>query len=66
MMTETIEADTNEMLTETIAAPQVYVPSRPSDATEEQRLRLMEISGTHDFWSQPGEDIYTLDDGEPV
>jgi hypothetical protein len=28
-------------------------------------MRLAEASGAFDFWNDPAEDIYTLDDGEP-
>jgi hypothetical protein len=27
---------------------------------------LAEIGGAFDFWADAGEDIYTLDDGEPL
>ena len=29
-------------------------------------MRSLEQSGTFDFWKEPGEDIYSLEDGEPV
>jgi hypothetical protein len=29
-------------------------------------MRLAESGGAFDFWREEGEDIYTLDDGEPV
>ncbi len=38
----------------------------PADPTPEQVMRLVETSGTLDFWEDPGEDIYTLEDGEPL
>ena len=30
------------------------------------RMRIVEVSGTLDFWDRPEEDIYSLEDGEPV
>ena len=36
------------------------------EPTARQRLRLIELSGTLDFWDRDEEDIYTLDDGEPL
>ena len=41
-------------------------PEVPSDPTPEQRMRIVEVSGTLDFWDRPEEDVYTLADGEPV
>jgi hypothetical protein len=29
-------------------------------------MRLAELGGAFDFWREEGEDIYTLEDGEPV
>jgi hypothetical protein len=29
-------------------------------------MRLAETGGAFDFWNDPGEDIYSMDDGEPV
>ena len=29
-------------------------------------MRIVEVSGTLDFWDRPEEDIYSLEDGEPV
>lgn len=29
-------------------------------------MRLAEQGGSFDFWKEPGEDIYTMLDGEPV
>ncbi len=36
------------------------------DPTREQELRLAETSGNLAFWDDPGEDVYSLEDGEPV
>lgn len=29
-------------------------------------MRLAEAGGAFDFWLDPGEDIYTINDGEPL
>ncbi len=34
--------------------------------TIDQRMKIVEQSGVLDFWDDPREDIYTLDDGEAV
>lgn len=38
----------------------------PLDPTVDQRMRIVEVSGTLDFWDRPEEDIYSLEDGDPV
>lgn len=40
--------------------------ARPDEPTEKQRMRLLDSSGTFDFWNDPGEDIYSESDGEAV
>jgi hypothetical protein len=45
------------------AVPMVRIPTEPDDA---QTLRLIECSGSLDFWNRPEEDGYTADDGEPL
>jgi hypothetical protein len=52
--------------TETIASSHVYVPLVPPDPTAEQNLRIIESSGAFDFWNDPQEDIYSLNDGQPI
>ena len=39
--------------------------SDPSDDTI-LWMRLAERSGSLDFWTSPGEDVYTEDDGTPI
>lgn len=53
---------------ETAASPGIiYVPAPPpSDPTSEQYLRAIETSGVVSFWERPEEDVYSLEDGEPV
>jgi hypothetical protein len=29
-------------------------------------MRLMEQGGAFDFWKEPGEDVYSAEDGEPA
>ena len=43
-----------------------HVPDVSSDPTPEHRMRIVEVSGVLDFWDQADEDIYSLEDGEPV
>ena len=38
----------------------------PSDPTSTQCMRLVELSGTLDFWDDPQEDIYSPEDGDPL
>ncbi len=58
--------ETNEDASETFAVPPCVHVSPPSDPTTEQAMRLVELSGSLDFWDRPEEDIYTLDDGRPI
>ena len=44
----------------------IFLTVGPEDATRSQWMRLQECSGAFDFWNDPGEDIYTEADGEPV
>ena len=37
-----------------------------SDPTSEQLMRIVEQSGTLDFWDNPAEDLYSEEDGRPV
>jgi hypothetical protein len=54
----------DEQQTETFSThPPVSIVSDP---TVEQSMRIIEISGTLDFWDDPSEDIYSLEDGEPL
>lgn len=48
----------HDVLTKTITAP--------PDPTPAQRIAIVEVSGTLDFWDHPEEDIYSEDDGTPV
>lgn len=47
--------------------PPVWISSDSLlDPTSTQRMRIIEVSGTLDFWDRPEEDIYSLEDGEPL
>lgn len=37
-----------------------------ADATRLQWMKLTETSPGFDFWNHPDEDIYSLEDGEPI
>ncbi len=45
-------------------ACQIWVEE--SDPTPDQSMRLVELSGSLDFWLDAAEDIYGPDDGTPV
>lgn len=38
----------------------------PSDATPQQRMKIVEASGTLDFWNDPSEDGYNFSDNRSV
>lgn len=40
--------------------------SSPCEPSRVQWMRIQETSCAFDFWNRPEEDIYTIDDGEPV
>lgn len=44
----------------------VSILDAPSDPTPEQRMRIIEVSGTLDFWDRAEEDIYSPEDGDPA
>ena len=37
-----------------------------SEPTAKQRMRLIELSGVLDFWDNPSEDVYSVEDGDPI
>jgi hypothetical protein len=45
---------------------EITVEMQEDDATTLAIMRLAEQSGAFDFWQEEGEDIYSIDDGEPV
>jgi hypothetical protein len=57
---------THELQVTTTSTDAHLVKFPPEDPTIEQRMRLMESSGTLEFWNRPEEDGYTCGDGEPV
>ena len=56
----------NELITTVVNQPIWILSPNPSEPTSEQRMRLLESSGALDFWSAPEEDIYSIDDGDPI
>jgi hypothetical protein len=38
----------------------------PPDATVRDQMNIVEASGSLDFWNDPAEDIYSMDDGDAV
>jgi len=53
-------------ISETRGGSFVSVSNIDDEPTLEQRLALIQESGAFAFWDRPGEDIYTLEDGEPL
>ena len=51
---------------ETIVLNRLITVSAPSDPTPNQMMRIVETSGTLDFWEDPAEDIYSSEDGQPL
>ena len=60
------EIGEDEPVTTGARRPIRFFSDGPSEPTSEQRMRIVEASGTLDFWDRPEEDIYSLEDGEPV
>jgi alpha-D-ribose 1-methylphosphonate 5-triphosphate diphosphatase PhnM len=44
----------------------IAVESHDDDTPTLAMMRLADQSGAFDFWLEDGEDIYSIDDGEPV
>jgi hypothetical protein len=38
----------------------------PYELPTEAMMKLAEVSGSFDFWNDCGEDVYSVEDGEPV
>lgn len=60
-ITRNIEKDCTR---QNLMAVTIVVP--PDDPTPEQRMAIVEASGSLSFWDEPEEDIYSDDDGQPV
>jgi hypothetical protein len=45
---------------------QIELQLREDDVSTWSLMQLAEQSGAFDFWKEGGEDIYSLEDGEPV
>jgi predicted DNA-binding antitoxin AbrB/MazE fold protein len=63
---EPLELADNEIVSLAIDAPVSPLANSRDEPTNDQLLRLAEESGVVDFWFADSEDIYTLDDGEPI
>jgi hypothetical protein len=51
---------------ETRSSAQWVTISYPADPPPDQVLRLLESSGSLDFWESPDEDVYSPEDGTPL
>ncbi|MFQ5411857.1 MAG: hypothetical protein ACE5EC_06150 [Phycisphaerae bacterium] len=60
------DIDANEMLDTTAEGSVFAIINTPSEPTTQQGMRLIEISGSLDFWNDEDEDLYTADDGRPL
>jgi hypothetical protein len=45
---------------------QIELQLREDDGSTLSLMQLAEQSGAFDFWQEEGEDIYSLEDGEPI
>jgi hypothetical protein len=45
---------------------EITVQTQEDDVPTLGIMRLAEQSGAFDFWQEEGEDIYSIEDGEPV
>lgn len=62
-MPELAASDTVTLRSEAVPVP---VRERADEVSALQRIKIVEASGTLDFWDDPKEDVYTHDDGHPV
>lgn len=60
------EAEVSETLTDASDSATLVINEAPIDPGEAQILRAVEQCGAFDFWLDPSEDCYTLEDGEPA
>jgi hypothetical protein len=44
----------------------VVVQSADDESSTPNIMRLAETGGAFDFWKAPGEDVYSVQDGEPI
>jgi len=44
----------------------VVVHGTDDDLSTQAMMRLAETGGAFDFWDAPGEEIYSVHDGEPI
>jgi hypothetical protein len=58
-----LRVDASKLLTTSSSSYERRVHDEP---TVNERHRMLENGGSLDFWNDPAEDIYTMDDGEPA
>jgi hypothetical protein len=51
---------------EFILAKAAVEKAKPLEATDKEILRAIEASGSLDFYYDDSQDVYTLEDGEPL
>lgn len=61
-----LAASEAEIPTETVSGSIQQIIPIPNDPSREQVMKLIESSGTLDFWYRNEEDGYTEEDGEPA
>lgn len=56
----------DEFQTQTVYIRYARTIVHPEDASTIDQMNAIEVSGTLDFWNDPGEDLYTENDGDAV
>ncbi|MCY2989440.1 MAG: hypothetical protein NTY19_16430 [Planctomycetota bacterium] len=46
--------------------PPVDIHATDDGLSTQAMMRLAETAGAFDFWHAPGEDVYSVEDGEPI
>lgn len=59
-------ADLEQLLELARQSGEVELQIIEEDVSTKAIMRLADEGGSFGFWSEPGEDIYTLEDGRPV
>jgi hypothetical protein len=60
------EVESGDLFTDTYRESVEYHVEQNADPSVEDQMRMTERSGSLDFWMRPEEDVYSMDDGEPV
>lgn len=61
-----LRSDLEQLLELARRSGAVDLQMEEDDLPTQSIMRLAEQGGAFDFWKEPGEDIYTLEDGEPI